>query len=278
VQELYHQLKKAGYQPFEPEMIFIPAGEFFMGSDSSKDKKAPKEEQPQHRLYLPDYYMAKTPVTNAQYAAFVQATDHQTTAEKEGWSYVWIDQDLKIIEGADWQHPYGPQSNIIKKDDYPAVVISWHDAVAYCHWLAKVTGRPYRLPGEAEWEKAARGSDGRIYPWGNQWDPKRCNTSEGGQGGTTPMGVYSDGASPYGLLDMAGNVWEWCATKWQKTYPYDVEADEWQPDYLDGTHSRVLRGGSWYLNRNYARCSFRNLYLPYDRFNDFGFRVVLASI
>ena len=89
------------------------------------------------------------------------------------------------------------------------VHVFWHDAVAYFNWLAEVTSKPYRLPSEAEWEKGARGSDGRIYPWGDQWDVKRCNSLESGKRDTTPVGAYTQGASPYGCLDMAGNVWEW---------------------------------------------------------------------
>jgi len=195
-------------QPFDPELILIPAGEFLMGSDPKKDKKADDDEQPQHTLYLPDYYLAKTPVTNAQYAAFVQATGHEPPEH--------------------WKQKKPPSG----KQEHPVVNVRWHDAVAYCQWLTEKSIRTYRLPTEAEWEKAARGTDGRIYPWGNQWDEKLCNTSEGGKGGTTPVGAYPDGASPYGLLDMAGNVWEWCATQWGKPYPYDVEEDEWSAEYL----------------------------------------------
>ena len=235
--------------PFEPEMILIPAGEFLMGSDPKKDKYARDNEQPQHTLYLPDYYLAKTPVINAQYVAFVQAISH---TQPEHWE--------------DGKPPRG-------KEDHPVVYVSWHDAVAYCRWLAETTGRPYFLPSEAEWEKGARGSVGLVYPWGNRWDAKRCNTAEGGKGSTTPVGAYSQGASPYDLLDMAGNVWEWTRSVHTNYYPY-VPGDG--REGLEREKSRVLRGGSWGYYLLYARCAFR---LGGDldlRDRDVGFRVAAS--
>ncbi len=234
----------------EPEMVLIPAGEFLMGSDPGADKDAGVDEQPQHTLYLPDFYIAKTEVTNAQYAAFVQATGHEPP------SY--------------WENNQPPSDKL----DHPVVEVDWHDAVAYCEWLSKVTGRIYRLPTEAEWEKAARGTDGRIYPWGNQWDESLAKTAEGGPEFTTPVGAYPDGASPYGVLDMAGNVWEWTATKWKKTYPYDVEEDEWTPHYLAADDVRVLRGGSWLEYRYVARCASRYDSVPHGSYFNVGFRLV----
>jgi len=228
---------------FEPEMVLIPAGEFLMGSDPSVDKRARDDEQPQHTLCLPDYYLAKTPVTNAQYAAFVQATGHQ---QPEHW------------KGG--KPPKG-------KEDHPVVYVSWHEAVTYCGWLSEVTGRPYRLPSEAEWEKGARGTDGRIWPWGNRWDATRCNM--GGED-TTPVGAYPQGASPYGLLDMAGNVWEWTRSVY-KSYPYDP--DDGRED-LEAKGVRVLRGGSWGLNPDLARCVVRLRVSPYSSNDHIGFRLV----
>jgi hypothetical protein len=125
-------------QPFEPEMILIPAGEFFMGSDPRKDENAQDDEQPQHMLYLPDYYLAKTPVTNAQYAAFVQAVGWRAIGSK--WTGDW----------AEGKSPPG-------KADHPVNEVTWDEAMAYCRWLSEVTGRAYSLPSEAEWEKGARG-------------------------------------------------------------------------------------------------------------------------
>ena len=235
-------------QPFEPEMILIPAGEFLMGSDPSVDKVVYGDEQPQHTLYLPDYYLAKTPVTNAQYAAFVQAADYE---QPEHW------------KGG--KPPKG-------KEDHPMVWVTWHDAVAYCNWLAETTGKPYRLPGEAEWEKGARGTDGLIYPWGNRWDAKRCNTPEGGKSGTTSVGAYPEGASPYGLLDMAGNVWEWTRSLY-KEYPYRADDGRENPDAWG---DRVVRGGSWDHDQNYARCACRDGYVPDDWLNCVGFRVAAS--
>jgi formylglycine-generating enzyme required for sulfatase activity len=236
-------------QPFEPEMILIPAGEFLMGSDPSVDKDAMDLEQPQHTLYLPDYYMARTPVTNAQYAAFVEATGDERPRHWEGG-----------------KPPGG-------KEDHPVVNVSWNDAVAYCNWLAEVTGKPYRLPSEAEWEKGARGSDGRIYPWGNQWDAERCNSKEGGEGDTTPVGAYPEGASPYGLLDMAGNVWEWTRSVY-KDYPYDPADGR---EDLEASGDRVLRGGAFDRDARRVRCAARLREFPHPRFWGNGFRVVLVA-
>jgi formylglycine-generating enzyme required for sulfatase activity len=167
----------------EPELTFIPAGEFLIGSDPQKDKDAQKGEQPQHKLYLPDYYIAKMPITNTQYLAFVDATFRQIPKH--------------------WE-PGKPPAG---KEQHPVVNVSWHDGMAYCQWLRERTGRAYALPSEAEWEKAARGTDGRIYPWGDEWDPTRCNTTESGRYGTTPVGRFSpQGDSPYGCVDMAGRI------------------------------------------------------------------------
>ncbi len=246
-------------QPFEPEMVLIPAGEFLMGSDPKKDKDARDGEQPQHALHLPDYYLAKTPVTNAQYAAFVGASGHE---QPKHWQ--------------DGRHPGG-------REDHPVECVSWHDAIAYCRWLSEATDRPYALPSEAEWEKGARGSDGRIYPWGNQWDTKLCNTLEGGKGDTMPVGAHLQGASPYGLLNMAGNVCEWTRSLWgavsselEFRYPYNLT--DGRENLEAGNHiRRVLRGGSFYYVHWYARCVYRLNSNPDDRHWHWSFRVLAAG-
>jgi formylglycine-generating enzyme required for sulfatase activity len=250
-------------QPFEPEMVLISAGDFLMGSDPSVDKDAYDDEQPQHTLHLPDYYLAKTPVTNAQYAAFVQATGHR---QPQHW---------KALFRKGGKPPKG-------EEDHPVVYVSWHDAVAYCNWLSEVTGRPYRLPSEAEWEKGARGSDGRIWPWGNQWDAERCNSEEGGPEDTTPVGAYPEGASPYGLLDMAGNVWEWTRSLWgeggeEPSFKYPYDPDDGRED-LEAEGDRVLRGGLWayYFERD-TRCSSRCSVPPSHFYGNGGLRVMVSA-
>ena len=234
------------------DMVLISAGEFLMGSVPALDQASRSDEYPQHPLFLPDYYMAKTPVTQVQYAAFVQATGYRQPTRRE-----------------DGQPP-------LDKQDHPVVYVSWDDAVAYCHWLSKTTGLVYRLPTEAEWEKAARGPDGRTYPWGNHWDGRRCNSPESGLNETTPVEAYPDGAGPYGLLDMVGNVWEWVATKEGKTYPFDVGEDEWGEPYLQEDVRRALRGGSFYDYRSYARCAGRWFDPHGTRGKEIGFRVALT--
>ncbi len=240
-------------QPFEPETILIPAGEFLMGSDPKKDEQAFYDEQPQHRLYLPDYYIAKTPVTNAQYAAW---------------------KKTKVPKG---------------KEDHPVVEVSWNNAVAYCNWLSEATGKVYRLPSEAEWEKAARGTDGHIYPWGNEWDARLCNSDEGDKGGTTPVGAYPDGASPYGVLDMAGNVFEWTRSI-EKDYPYNP-TDGREILEAGGILGRavrnmfayvVVRSGPFDWSQDGMRCANRSRDTPLSNshgltLSGYGFRVMVSS-
>ena len=209
--------------PIAFDWVTIPAGEFLMGSDKTKDKLAFDDETPQHTLHLPEYRIARVPVTVAQFAAFVGATGHKTTAEVQGSAWNWTGSKWEEIKGADWAHPRGPESDVRAKQDHPVTCVSWHDAVAFCKWAG------VRLPTEAEWEKAARGTDGRIWPWGNR-EPNSgvCNFNMT-VGDTTPVGRYPDGKSPYGLLDVAGNVWEWTSSLWGKEvdkpefgYPYDA--------------------------------------------------------
>ena len=239
-------------------MVKVPAGPFLMGSNDS-DTQASSDEKPQHPLTLPDYWIGKTEVTNAQFRQFVDSDgytnrDYWTAA---GWAWRQAEKITQPLywNDAKWNGP-----------DYPVVGVSWFEAVAYCRWLSKQTGIEFRLPSEAEWEKAARGSNGLIYPWGNTWDASVVNSSESGLQKTTPVGSYPKGASPYGAMDMAGNVWEWCATQWQKPYPYQLE-DEWQTAYLEANADyRVIRGGGWYWDRTLVRGAYRFYgFFPRDR-------------
>ena len=234
---------------FEPDLVLIPRGAFLMGSDPEEDRIVPGAEQPQQTLYLPDYYLAKTPVTDAQYVAFVEGAGHNPPRH--------------------WKGARPPRG----RDQHPVVSVSWYDAMAYCRWLVQVTGKPYRLPTEAEWEKAARGTDGRTYPWGDEWDASRCNTKESGKEGTTPVGLYPKGASPYGLLDMAGNVWEWTSSLYW-AYPY--HADDGRED-LSSHESRVLRGGSWLNPYDSARAAYRRAYVSAYHSRTHGFRPCMSA-
>jgi formylglycine-generating enzyme required for sulfatase activity len=284
-----------------PPLLRVPKGEFLMGSDKAIDSLARDNEMPQHReaIALP-YLIGQFPVTNADFMRFAEANKtFKTAAEapKHPGGYVWTGSEWKQVKGANWQRPQGGTSTIAERMDHPVVHVNWRDALAYCQWLnemlaslmkdkadslpealakllaeSQATHLMARLPTEAEWEKAARGDDGRLWPWGNQFDEKKCNTAEGGKGGTTPVGAYSQagGDSPYGCADVAGNVWEWCSTKWRENYK--AKAD----DTLEGDSSRVLRGGSFFNNRDYARCAYRSWYVPDFVFNSIGFRVVVA--
>lgn len=207
-------------------------------------------------------------MTNAQYAAFVKATRQ---AAPRHWNKGQI--------------PGG-------KENHPVVNVSWHDAIAFCRWLSEATGRPTRLPTEAEWEKAASWDVGatvpgrpgrkRIWPWGDTFDKGKCNTSESGIGGTTPVDRYPAGASPCGALDMAGNAWEWTGSLWGKErdkpdfgYPYDPTDGREALNAPDDIR-RVVRGGSWLNNQRGARCAVRGRVAP-GNFNDnIGFRVVVS--
>ncbi len=152
----------------------------------------------------------------------------------------------------------------------PVVGVNWYEASAYCAWLSAVTGREFRLPTEMEWEKAARGTDGRAYPWGNEFDPKKCNSVESRIRRNVPVGLLPDGASPYGIFEASGNVWEWTGNGYQA---YPGQKEEHQSDEY-GEKYRTVRGGSWNLDRRFVRCAYRLRDIPDYFFNLIGFRLV----
>lgn len=218
--------------------VYVPAGVFTMGSDSGDSN-----EKPVHAVVLDAFWIDKFEVTNAMYAFCVKAGKCPL--------------------------PQSPKSSTLtayfsnpQYDNYPMIYVTWGNANAYCDWAGR------RLPTEAEWEKAARGTDGRIYPWGNKFPDKTLLNFNKEVGDTTEVGKYPDGASPYGALDMAGNVWEWVQSKY-KAYPYNATDGR---EKLDGSDVRVLRGGAWYLYDYYARASYRGGDSPSYFSNYIGFR------
>ena len=273
------------------QLVRVPAGEFMMGSTDAQVEQVFREykarvedcrrewfthEIPQRRVRLTEYLIGKYPVTLAQFAAFAKASGYRTTAEQKGSAYTWTSSKWEEVDGADWRHPRGPRSDVRQKSDHPVTVVSRADAQAFCEWAGRAAGRAVRLPTEAEWEKAARGTDGRFYPWGDQPpDASRCNFNMSIID-TTPVGRYSPaGDSPCGCADMAGNVCEWVADWYAADY-YDHSPEQNPPGPASGQYC-VVRGGSWYYNLNYVRSASRGRDDPSDTFSDIGFRCGVSS-
>jgi formylglycine-generating enzyme required for sulfatase activity len=260
----------AWYLPVEPLLGFIeiPEGPFLMGSDPQGDPEAYPDEIPQHEVFLARYYIARYPVTGAQFRAFVHDTGYKP--ENEG-------------------SMYGPPN-------HPVVWLGWLDALKYGEWLTerlrgwegtleplatllRQAGWTVTLPNEPEWEKAARGTDARIYPWGNDPDNKRANFGGTGLLTTSPVGCFPGGISPYGVEDMSGNVWEWTRSVWA-TYPYPIDAEGTAArEYLEIREGvrRVRRGGAFFSSPRSVRCAVRLGSGPYPHGGGMSCRLVIRS-
>jgi formylglycine-generating enzyme required for sulfatase activity len=241
-------------------MVYIPAGEFTMGSNDGGE-----DEKPPHKVRLDGYWMGKKEVTVKQYKSFISESRYQSLPS--------------------WVFKYSPG------DEYPIVGVSWGDAKAYCKVLSKEKGLTFKLPTEAQWEKAARGTgpDVRRYPWGNRppsgekvnfadknlWEKEKWSWADknidDGYAYTAPVGSYPQGASPYGLLDMAGNVWERCSDWYDSGYYKNAPKNN--PKGPEGGTNRVVRGGSWYNDAVYLRCAYRVYDGPSYRYDILGFRL-----
>lgn len=267
-----------------------------MGTDDPKGY-ASDGEGPAHRVTLDAFSIGAHAVTNRQFAAFVAATGHRSTAERIGNSFVFgglLPDDFpptrgvasapwwREVEGADWAHPEGAHSDVADRADHPVVHVSWLDANAYCAWAGA------RLPTEAEWERAARGGrEQQHFPWGDEREPQgehRMNVFQGhfpaddtgadGWVGTCPVGSYPPNG--FGLFETTGNVWEWCADWFDPTY-YRRSPDHAPPGPPDGA-ARVMRGGSYLCHESYCwryRVDARSANTPDSSAGNIGFRVVV---
>lgn len=243
-------------QNLQIETIFIPAGSFLMGI--RKDRNISNESIIEHEVELPSYHIGKYPVTNQEYAEFVKQTKYP------------------VSKNSGWFGKKPPQSKL----DHPVVGISWYNALNYCQWLSKQTNQTYRLPTEAEWEKAARGTEGIIYPWGNSWNAEYCNWNNSD---TTPVTTYQSGQSPYGCYDMVGNVWEWTSTLWghdwqESSFAYPYRPNDGREDLAaPSTVHRIFRGGAFNEDKTKLNCTVRRWYAPTHQSKNCGFRVVLEE-
>ena len=246
--------------PRTEQMVLVPAGPFLMGIQDIAAYKEPgplrrliERSMPAHQVFVDSFLIDRYPVTHAQYACFVEdgGYDREELWSREGWA--WLIQQTRK-RPAYWKE-YG-----WNRPNYPVVGVSWYEAEAYARWAGK------RLPTEAEWEKAARGTDGRLWPWGNEWQPDAAN-AESTLGRLTPVGMYPRGASPYGVLDLAGNVWEWTAD-WFAAYHTPDQPDK---------RLKVLRGGAWNTGREHTWCMARILSEPGSRVGSVGFRCVMTA-
>jgi formylglycine-generating enzyme required for sulfatase activity len=354
----FQAVEAAGVRVLLPPLVAIPAGPFRLGSSRWQVFRLrlqsftwAQDERPRHSLELPAFYIGQFPVTNAEYACFVEAGGYRqeqywSTEAARAWQRgetvesgamkelmdIWraIKGDPALLEQArragaspqelaGWEQLAGMEEGEVRQTlgevyaerprDRPAfwederynqpaqpvVGVAWYEAMAYCAWLteqlrvaspglrawesnqlgtwnSELETRKVRLPSEAEWEKAARMGRGWIYPWGKHWDSKRANTWEGHTLRPTPVGVYPGGATPEGVHDLAGNVWEWTSSQYR---PYPYRADDGRED-LESEDRRVLRGGSWLHDQRNARCAYRYGLIPDSFSGDVGFRVVVS--
>ena len=270
VKEIHKETKKVyknekGYWEAETEggyvMVYIPEGEFTMGSDDGLTN-----EKPVHKVFLDDYWIGKFPVTVGQFRKFVEETGYVTDAERGQGSWQFWQGEWVVRLDGNWKNPYFDQG-----DDHPVVSVSWNDAAAYCQWLSRKTGLDFKLPTAAQWEKGARGVDERKYPWGNDIpDGSKANYADinfwkkyknsrhadknidDGFTETSPVGKFPTGSSPYGLMDMAGNVWEWCHDVYDGDY-YSISSYRnplGPPDTGKQDQERVNRGGGSWTDRS----------------------------
>lgn len=257
-----------------PETVSVPAGRFVQGSSAqqreyayqideqaygdnrTRAQQAYANEMEPAWVELPAFEITATPITNAQYAAFVEATGHPAPdVDQETWLSYRPRLPFAATRRFAWVDGVPPEG----RADHPVVLVDYEDVQAYAAWLSAETGRSWRLPSEAEWEKAMRGEDGRTYPWGNAWDPELANTAGEGPDDTVPVGSFPDGASPYGVLDPAGQVNEWTAT-----------------EQASGRH--YVKGGSWHdMGCGACRPSARDSRPDRQRNIDLGFRLVTAE-
>ncbi len=280
-----------------PGMIDLDGGSFLMGNPRG-DGYPQDGEDPVHEVSLSPFAIGNAPVTNAEFDAFVRDTGHLTEAERTGWSFVFnmfLPEDFeptRAIErapwwrqvfGAQWRHPEGPRSDLEGRAEHPVTHVSWEDAIAYCQWAGS------RLPTEAEWEFAARGGlNGAPFPWGDELEPDgrhmmnvfqgefpATNTCEDGWAGTSPVGSFEPNG--FGLVDTTGNVWEWCADRFNaNTYREGPPADPQGPQAGD---QRVIRGGSYLCHASYCRryrVDARSANTPDSTSGNTGFRVAAS--
>jgi formylglycine-generating enzyme required for sulfatase activity len=259
----------------------VPAGPFVMGS-TDDNRMARDNENPQHTYKIEQpYAISRYLITNVQFAAFVKTGGYR---EERYWTQaareeVWRDGRVKAWnddEPREGPYDFGDPFNL---PNHPVVGVTWYEAVAFCLWLTEVLrergklgkDQEISLPTEPQWEKAARSTDGRRYPWGEGLDPNLANYEDTGIGTTSAVGCFLDGASPYDVEELSGNVWEWCRTKWEGDY------EGYQNDSaLEGSSRRVLRGGSFFSSAGGLRCAARVGWGPGARYRSSGFRVVVA--
>ena len=244
------------------EWCLVPEGKFTMGSNDNSLALFGKE-TPQDRVKLNAFQIGRFPITNAQYDAFVQDGGYTPKWRKcwtrDGWAWKGNREAPEKLGG------------VFYLPNHPVVMVSWYEAHAFCNWLGEKLGMAVSLPTEAQWEKAARGDAGRTYPWeGEQITPEHANYEATGFNSTAAVGIFPKGASPCGALDMSGNVWEWCGTKWRDNYGRLEDNDP------EGKERRVLRGGAFFDNARLVRCAVRYGDDPYARVRSVGFRVVAS--